>query len=548
MDIKRLILFSIFSFSILTLWESWQKHEHPTAQNPAQIVATDNSIPNPATSVEGIPAAKISPVSEKGFNLVQGQRIKVSTDIFLAEIDTMGADLRHVELLKHRDSNDTNKNLVLMDDHSLDAVYLTQSGLLSNDLPNHKASYQASASSYSMMDGQNKLEVKLTWAGDNGVTVDKVFTFQRDSYVINVRYDIHNGSAAAITPSVYYQIVHDSESNKASRMMPTFTGAAYYTEADKYKKIAFADMAKTNLSKTANDGWIGLVQHYFVSAWLPKDGISREYFTKQLTDKIYAMGAVSNLGSVAAGATTSIDSRIYIGPQEQTQLKQVAPGLEYTVDYGWLKVIASPLFWVLSHVEMLVHNWGVAIIILTFMLKLAFYPLSAAGYKSMAKMRELAPRMQKMKEQYGDDRQKMQQAMMELYKTEKINPMGGCFPIIVQIPVFIAFYWMLLGTVELRHAPFALWIHDLSAPDPYYVLPVLMAISMFIQTKLNPTPPDPLQAKMMMFMPLVFSVFFFFFPAGLVLYWLFNNILSIAQQARINHVMEGSTSIKKKSH
>lgn len=548
MDIKRLILFSIFSFSILTLWESWQKHEHPVAQNPAQIVATDNSIPNPAATVEGIPAAKINPASEKGFNLVQGQRIKVSTDIFLAEIDTMGADLRHVELLKHRDSNDTNKNLVLMDDHSLDAIYLTQSGLLSNDLPNHKASYQASASSYSMMDGQNKLEVKLTWVGNNGVTVDKVFTFQRDSYVINVRYDIHNGSAAAISPSVYYQIVHDSESDKASRMMPTFTGAAYFTEADKFKKITFDDMAKTNLSKTSNDGWIGLVQHYFVSAWLPKDGISREYFTKQLTDKIYAMGAVSNLGSVAAGATTSIDSRIYIGPQEQTQLKQVAPGLEYTVDYGWLKVIASPLFWVLSHVEMLVHNWGVAIIILTFMLKLAFYPLSAAGYKSMAKMRELAPRMQKMKEQYGDDRQKMQQAMMELYKTEKINPMGGCFPIIVQIPVFIAFYWMLLGTVELRHAPFALWIHDLSAPDPYYVLPVLMAISMFIQTKLNPTPPDPLQAKMMMFMPLVFSVFFFFFPAGLVLYWLFNNILSIAQQARINHVMEGSTSIKKKSH
>ncbi|MDR2874905.1 MAG: membrane protein insertase YidC, partial [Methylobacillus sp.] len=412
--------------------------------------------------------------------------------------------------------------------------------------PSHKAVFTASADNYTLQSGQDKLEVKLVWSGEDGVQVDKIYTFRRDSYVVDLRYEIHNGGAAPLDASVYYQIMHDSDSAASSRMMPTFTGGAYYTDADKYKKIHFDDMRKENLSKTASDGWLALVQHYFVSAWLPQQG-SREYYTKSLTDKVFLIGAVSAVGAVAPGASATVDARFYAGPQEQALLKQVAPGMENVVDYGWLKVIASPLFWLLSLIHKLVGNWGVAIILLTLLIKLAFYPLSAKSYKSMAQMRELAPRLQRLKEQYGDDRQKMHQAMMELYKTEKINPMGGCLPILVQIPVFISLYWMLLGSVEMRHAPFMLWIHDLSAVDPYYVLPALMAITMFIQTRLNPKPPDPLQAKMMMFMPIAFSVFFFFFPAGLVLYWLVNNVLSIAQQWNINRTI-GQAKAGKKPH
>jgi YidC/Oxa1 family membrane protein insertase len=540
MDPKRLILFVIFSFSILMLWEGWQRDHQPkpVAQSTAQQQA-DSGIPQAAS---GKPAA----VQENGgFSLPKGERVRVKTDMVLAEIDTNGADLRHLELLKHRDDTDKSKNFVLLNDSKLPAVYVAQSGLIGANLPSHKAVFTASGNDYTLQPGQDQLEVKLSWTGSDGVQVDKIYTFHRASYVVDLRYEIHNGSGAVLDPSVYYQIVHDSESSKGSRMMPTFTGGAYYTEADKFKKVKFDDMQKSNLSKNANDGWLALIQHYFVGAWLPKEGTPREYYTKQLADKIYSIGAVSHIGSVAPGANTEVKARFFAGPQEQDHLKTVAPGLEYVVDYGWLTVIASPLFWVLSAIQKLVHNWGVSIILLTVLIKLAFYPLSAKSYKSMAQMRELAPRLQRMKEQYGDDRQKMHQAMMELYKTEKINPMGGCLPILVQIPVFISLYWVLLGSVEMRHAPFALWIHDLSAIDPYYVLPILMGITMIIQTKLNPTPPDPIQAKVMMIMPIVFSVFFFFFPAGLVLYWLVNNVLSIAQQWNINRTIGQGAASKK---
>ena len=540
MDPKRLILFVIFSFSILMLWEGWQRDHRPqpVAQTTAQQQA-DTGIPQAAT---GKPAA----VQESGFSLPKGQRVRVKTDMVLAEIDTNGADLRHLELLKHRDDADKTRNFVLLDDSKLPAVYVAQSGLIGGSLPSHKAVFTASANDYTLQPGQDSLEVKLNWTGSDGVQVNKIYTFHRGSYVVDLRYEIHNGSGTALDPSVYYQIVHDSESSKGSAMMPTFTGGAYYTEADKFTKVKFDDMKKTNLSKNASDGWLALIQHYFVGAWLPKEGAPREYYTKQLSDKIFSIGAVSHAGTVSPGADAVIKARFFAGPQEQDHLKTVAPGLEYVVDYGWLTVIASPLFWVLSMIQKLVHNWGVAIILLTVLIKLAFYPLSAKSYKSMAQMRELAPRLQRMKEQYGDDRQKMHQAMMELYKTEKINPMGGCLPILIQIPVFIALYWVLLGSVEMRHAPFALWIHDLSATDPYYVLPILMGITMIIQTRLNPTPPDPIQAKVMTIMPVVFSVFFFFFPAGLVLYWLVNNVLSIAQQWNINRTI-GQGAANKKS-
>ncbi len=546
MDTKRLILFVIFSFSILMLWDAWQRQHSPvTTASEAQRME-DSSIPQ--ATQDAVTSTKAELPQESSFKLQKGQRIGVETDLFKAEIDTMGGDLRRLELTKHRAADATDENFVLLDDGAAPMLYVAQTGLIGADLPTHKTAFTSAASMYKLQEGADKLEARLTWVGGNGIKVDKIYTFHRGEYVVDVTYQIHNGSAEAIKPSVYYQIVHDSESNQGSVMMPTFTGGAYFTDVDKYKKLSFTDMSKASLSTSSTDGWIGLVQHYFVGAWIPKDGLLREFYSKQLSDNVYSIGSVSALGSIAPGATLNVPAKLYAGPQTHTDLKIAAPGLEYTVDYGWLTIIATPLFWVLSAIQKIVHNWGVAIILLTVLIKLAFYPLSAASYRSMAHMREMAPRLQSLKEKFGDDRQKMQQAMMELYKTEKINPMGGCLPILIQIPVFIALYWVLLGSVEMRHAPFVLWIHDLSATDPYYVLPILMGLTMIIQTRLNPTPPDPIQAKVMQIMPIVFSVFFFFFPAGLVLYWLVNNILSIAQQWHINRASELASAAKKKGH
>jgi YidC/Oxa1 family membrane protein insertase len=378
--------------------------------------------------------------------------------------------------------------------------------------------------------------------------VDKVYTFHRDRYDIDVNYEIKNGTTAAITPTVYYQIVHDSESNQGSALMPTFTGGSYYTEATKFKKLAFKDMEEEPLNISAKDGWVGLLQHYFVSAWIPKDGLERKFYTDKLSSNIYRIGSKSTLSTIEPGASLTVPARLFSGPQTKRDLHATAPGLEFTVDYGWLTIIAAPLFWLLDKIHSVVKNWGVAIILLTILIKAAFFKLSASGYRSMAQMRELAPRLQSMKEKFGDDRQKMQMAMMDLYKKEKINPMGGCFPILIQVPVFIALYWVLLGSVELRHAPFFGWIKDLSAIDPYYILPLLMGATMLIQTRLNPKPTDPMQAKIMTWMPVIFSVFFFFFPAGLVLYWLVNNVLSIAQQWYVNKMIHAETLLKKQGN
>jgi YidC/Oxa1 family membrane protein insertase len=339
-------------------------------------------------------------------------------------------------------------------------------------------------------------------------------------------------------------------------MLPTFTGVAVYTDKEKFQKLTFEDIAKskTPYPKSSNDGWIAVLQHYFFSAWLPKNGTPREFYTRKLDENLYSAGVIVPAGSIAAGAQGMTTVPLYVGPQEQEKLAKIAPGLDLTIDYGWLTVIAVPLFVILAWLEGWVGNWGVAIIILTIIIKALFYPLSAASYRSMAKMRVLAPKLQKLKDQYGQDRQRLQQAMMELYKTEKINPLGGCMPIVVQIPVFIALYWVLLASVELRQAPFMLWINDLAAPDtlfgvwfgmPIGLLPILMAATMWIQTMLNPEPPDPVQAKVMKIMPIVFSIFFFFFPAGLVLYWLVNNVLSIAQQWRITRVLEREAAKRK---
>ena len=542
MDTRRLILFVIFSMSILMLWDAWQRQHAPAEVVPQVSSNIDNSVPGQTVSATTANNAVIP--AEGDYKLLTGQRISVTTDLYNAVIETTGGDLRRLELLKHRAAENDKSNFILLDDAAKPMTYVAQTGLIGTDLPSHKAVFTSAAPIYKLQDGKDSLEVRLSWAG-NGITVDKIYTFHRNKYAIDVNYEIKNDTASAISPAVYYQIVHDNESNQGSKLMPTFTGGSYYTEATKFKKLKFANMEKEPLKLDTNDGWVGLLQHYFVGAWIPKDGLAREFYTKKLNEHMFIIGTKSTLGSIAPGASLNVPARLFAGPQIQKDLKETAPGLEYTVDYGWLTVVASPLFWLLSKIHGVVGNWGVAIILLTVLIKAAFFKLSATSYRSMAKMRELAPRLQAMKEKFGDDKQKMQQAMMEMYKKEKINPMGGCLPIVVQIPVFISLYWMLLGTIELRHAPFFGWIHDLSAIDPYYILPILMGATMIIQTYLNPPPTDPIQAKVMKVMPVVFSVFFFFFPAGLVLYWLVNNVLSITQQWYINKTIHAETLLQK---
>ncbi|MGB4812920.1 MAG: membrane protein insertase YidC [Methylophilaceae bacterium] len=555
MDTKRLVLFIVFSMSILMLWDVWQRQHAPApvAQQGEQKSSTSNS---------SSPSLNAPAVLDSDFKLAQGQRVNVVTDLYNVDIDTTGGDLRKLVLLKHRANNSDKANFILLDDAAKPMVYVAQTGLVGADLPNHKAIFTSALTSYKMPANKDTLEVRLSWAGKSGISVDKVYTFHRNQYLIDVNYEIKNGSNVAIIPTVYYQIVHDKESNQGSKLQPTFTGGTYFTQVTQFKKLAFKDMNKEPLDVKTNDGWVGILQHYFVSVWIQKSGISREFYTEKLNNDIYRIGSKSTLASIAPGASAIVPAQFYSGPQNKQQLEAAAPGLDLTVDYGVLKILAAPLFWVLSKINSLVNNWGVAIILLTLMIKAAFYPLSAKSYRSMAQMRELAPRLESMKQKFGDDRKKMQQAMMELYKSEKINPMSGCLPILIQIPVFISLYWMLLGSVELRHAPFFGWITDLSAPDtlfgtipssipliggtPIGLLPIIMGLSMIIQTRLNPKPADPVQAKVMTWMPVIFSIFFFFFPAGLVLYWVVNNVISIWQQWFINKSIHAEALLKKK--
>lgn len=545
MDSQRLILFFVFTMSVFLLYEGWQRDQaapsvaaSPAAgAKPASGPQAGNTaaLPTPGPALAPGPAAS-APRPAAG----AAKTIKVETDLFFAEISTVGGDLTGLRLKKHGGTLDPKKNFVLFT-QGPDHTYIAQSGLLGQGLPNHQSNYRAEAGEYRLADGAATLDIRLEAEGE--AKSSKVYRFSRNSYSIDVTHELTNTGAAPLEVFGYFQLVRDAKSPEGdSAMVPTYTGPALYTDKDKFQKVAFSDIEKNKVShaKNSNDGWIGMLQHYFLGAWLPKNGTPREFYNRLVSPGLYAAGVIVPAGAVAPGASASIAVPLYAGPQDQEKLAALAPGLELAVDYGWLTVIAAPLFWVLQWVHGWSGNWGIAIIILTILIKLLFYPLSEASYRSMAKMRVVAPKLQRMKELYGDDRQRMQQAMMELYKTEKINPLGGCLPILVQIPVFIALYWVLLASVEMRQAPFALWINDLSAPDPWYILPVLMGATMIIQTRLNPEPPDPVQAKVMKIMPVAFSIFFFFFPAGLVLYWLVNNILSIAQQWHINRLLEGA--------
>lgn len=544
MDFQRTIAFVVFSLSLLLLWQSWQDYSNPKPANVPAVAAqsgVEAGMPTPDASL----ASQTPKVAEAGapqsVEVGKGQRVVVKTDVLTAVVDANGGDIRELTLHKYRQNDNKHEEFKLFEERA-GRYYFAQSGFTGNGLPSHKSVYTLPAGELTLKPGEDSLRLDMT-AVINGVEVIKTYVFHRNSYLIDVDYNLRNQSETPVSGHPYFQLLrHGQAPEGESAFMYTFTGPAFYTDQGKYQKVVFGDIAegKADFTKLAEDGWVGMVQHHFLSAWLGHTAdarFKREYFTQSLGSDLYTAGMILPETVLEPGKSAQLSTRLYAGPQEQENLKALAPGLEHVVDYGWLTVLAYPLFVLLNWLQNLVVNWGVAIILLTVLIKLAFYPLSAASYKSMAQMRKLAPRLQNLKERYGDDRQKMHEQMMKIYKEEKINPLGGCLPILVQIPVFIALYWVLMGAVELRQAPFALWITDLSEPDPYYILPLVMAVTMFIQTKLSPAPPDPVQAKVMMFMPLVFSVFFFFFPAGLVLYWLVNNVLSILQQWRINTVI-----------
>ena len=537
MDTQRLILLFIFSFSLLMLWEAWEREGRP---KPAPAPRAPQGVPAPAKPAAA-PTPPASPAVSPGADPgAQGEVVRISTDLIVAEVDSLGGTLRRVELVRHKDSRDRTKNFVLLGPGH---HYTAQSGITGDAGPNHRTPWRVLPGERTLAAGAEAVELRLAAQGRDGLQVEKIYTFKRNSYVIDVALELRNQSAVPTATYGYFQLTHDGKPDADADTIAqqfgaqSFTGFAVFSEARKFEKVHPSDLdeGRPEHVAQADNGWLAFVQHYFVSAWLPPQGVTRDYVMEKRQDGIYA-GRVLIPATVAPGTSARLSAPLYAGPQEQSRLRAAAPGLDLVVDYGFLAIIAWPLFWLLEKFHALSGNWGVAIILLTILIKLVFFPLSAASYKSMAKMKLITPRLTKIREMYAHDRQKMNQAMMELYRTEKINPLGGCFPILVQIPVFIALYWVLLAAIELRHAPFILWITDLSALDPYYVLPILMAATMVVQTKLNPVPPDPVQAQVMKYMPYVFSVFFFFFPAGLVLYWLVNNILSILQQWQIQRM------------
>lgn len=538
MDNQRLILFIVFSFSLLLLWEAWQDKNAPVPTAPSATSAPATGVPTPSEALKATAPPPTTPST--GFS--KGPRAVVETDVLRATIDGNGGDLRELQLLSYRETEDKNQVFTLFED-SQTQPYLAQSGLVGEGLPTHRSVFQLNPGTYRLTSGAAQLEVPLVWVDPaTGVRVEKTYIFKRGSYQITVRTRVINGGTQSIDLTPYYQFTRHGEAPRGeSFFLYTFTGPAFYTDANKFQKVAFKDIqaGKADFEKTADNGWVGMVQHHFVSAWLPEGSVKREYYTRALGDGLYSAGVIVAEGTLEPGQQKTFTVPLYAGPQTQTMLEKTAPGLDLVRDYGWLTPLAYPIYWSLEKIERLVGNWGWAIIILTFLLKLALYPLSAAGYKSMAKMKKLTPRLQKLKETYGDDRAKLHQSMAEMYKTEKINPLGGCLPILIQIPVFIALYWVLLAAVEMRGAPWLGWITDLTAPDPWYILPVIMGITSILQVKLNPQPMDPMQAKIMMIMPVAFTVMFIFFPAGLVLYWVVNNILSIAQQWMINRQVVG---------
>jgi YidC/Oxa1 family membrane protein insertase len=559
-DMRRTLLWVVFSMSLVLIWDAWNKHNgQPSLFSPAPVVKPVASGAAPASAglptptavapaaVPGAVAGAVATTPAASAALVS-ERVSFATDVVKATLDTEGGTLDRVELLGKPDPVDHSRNVVVLD-RSAERLYLAQTGLIPPSggagLPNHHTLMTLVPGERTLKDGADSVQARFESPEVGGVKLVKTYTFKRGDYVVDVKHEVVNGSGAAINPRLYLQLVRDGNAPAGeSSFYFTFTGPAIYTDAEKFKKIDFKSIEKQKPGEkpdhatSGDNGWVAMVQHYFASAWLidKADGakLPREFFTGKVDTNTYSVGMFVPLGEVAPGASKAFDARLFVGPQEENKLAALAPGLELVKDYGWFTILAKPLFWLLTQLHTFIGNWGWAIVALVVLLKIAFYWLNAKAYQSMAKMKAINPKVMELRERLKDKPQQMQQEMMRIYREEKVNPLGGCLPIVAQMPFFIALYWVLLSSVEMRGAPWVGWITDLSAKDPFFILPILMTGTSLLQTWLNPTPPDPVQAKMMWIMPLAFSVMFFFFPAGLVLYWLTNNILSIAQQYLIN--------------
>ena len=556
-DMRRTLLWVVFSMSLFLIWDAWNKHNgQPSLFSPAPVAkpAAAGAVPVaagalPAPGLASAPAAVAGvPGAAASAAEAVAEKVPITTDLVKATLDSKGGDLVRVELLKQADQVDHTRNTVLLD-QSADRFYVAQTGLVpatgGAGLPNHHTVMTLVPGERTLQPGSDELKVKFESPVVGGAKLVKTYTFKRGDYVIDVKNEVVNESGVAINPRLYMQLVRDGNAPAGeSSFYFTFTGPAVYDEASKYKKVDFKSIEKRrpedkpDHAVTADNGWVAMVQHYFASAWLiDKPGAApqpREFFTGKVAPNTYSVGMLVPIGEVAPGASKAFDAQLFIGPQEENKLAVLAPGMELVKDYGYFTILAKPLFWLLTQLHKLLGNWGWAIVGLVVLLRVAFFWLNLKAYTSMAKMKAVNPRITELRERMKDKPQQLQQEMMKIYREEKINPLGGCLPMLVQMPFFIALYWVLLSSVEMRNAPWILWITDLSAKDPFFILPVLMTATSLLQTWLNPTPPDPVQAKMMWIMPLAFSVMFFVFPAGLVLYWLTNNILSIAQQYIIN--------------
>ena len=556
-DIRRTLLWVVFTMSLVLLWDAWNKHSgHPSIfgaqRSTAAASAPAASLPPAAPVASGVPAptataavpgAAALPVPAATAAATRGEQVSLITDVVKATFDSAGGTLMRLELLKFVDQADPTRKVVLFD-QSAKRLYKAETGLVTKQpgvtLPNHHTVMTVMPGERTLAAGAEQISIRFESPAMDGRRLVKTYTFKRGEYTVAVKHEFFNDGATAVTPELYLQLARDGNAPEGeSSFYFTFTGPAIYTDAAKFSKVEFKDIekGKADHDKTADNGWIAIVQHYFASAWLLPTNAPREFRTAKVGDNHYAIAMVTSMGEVAPGASKTHEATLLAGPQEENKLAALAPGLELVKDYGYFHLLSKPLFWLLDKLYDVLGNWGWSIVALVVLLKIAFYWLNATAYKSMAKMKAINPKVMEMRERLKDNPQQMQQEMMRIYREEKVNPLGGCLPIFVQMPFFIALYWVLLSSVEMRNAPWIGWITDLAAKDPWFVLPVLMTASSLFQVWLNPTPPDPMQAKMMWMMPLMFGVMFFFFPAGLVLYWLTNNILSIAQQWFINKRM-----------
>jgi YidC/Oxa1 family membrane protein insertase len=567
MDNIRFILVVTFSMLIFMLWQAWEQDYRPKPEVAAIVnpegAKSKEDLPISATPEQALSASKEPVLTTNTTLAAVAKTVKVKTDVIALEIDLQGGTVTNLDLLNYpiEKSNtvvDSLRKMIGMEvlkassvpvrlfNNNPENIFIAQSGLIADsgsaNASDHYTVFKSEQDSYALQPGQDSMQVPLTWTDNNGLVITKLFTFKRGNYEIVLEQNVKNNTGKVWAGRQYSQLLRTPDTTSKGNMltggMRAYNGGVIYTEKNKYQKVSFDDMADETLDVVSKGGWTAMIQHYFASAWIPPVDQENHFYTKELKDGRYVIGTYSPSVSVEANSTANFSSQLFAGPKIQPMMEKVATGLELTVDYSVLTFIGKPIYWLLNKIHSFIGNWGVAIIGVTFCIKLLFFPLSQASFKSMAKMRKVQPRLKELQERYADDRPRFNNEMMALYKKEKVNPLGGCLPILIQIPVFMALYWVLSETIEFRQAPFMLWIQDLSIQDPFYILPIIMGISMKIQQSLNPAPIDPIQAKVMKMFPIVFTVFFLFFPAGLVLYWVINNTLSIIQQTYITKQIE----------